>query len=114
MFVDRTVPRISREYECFAAAQLLKHELTAHVEACIEAGALPRTLPPHLAFRLLTVGLLGVAAMRVSDRIGEHEHPDALARDALDVAIAGLQASIPLRSSLLPGPPDRAADAQRT
>ena len=110
MFVDRTVPRISREYEAFASAQAVKRELLGHVQACIDSGALPANIKPHVAFRLLTVGLLGIAMMRVSGRLPDAEHPDALARDCLDLTIAGLRAGVELRSNALPCVADLAAD----
>jgi hypothetical protein len=98
MFVDRTVPRISRADECFAAARSLKHQLHSRIQSCIDAGELPATVQVAVAFRLLTVPLLGMAAMRLSDRVPEGEHPDALARDLLDVTVAGLQTGLSLRS----------------
>jgi AcrR family transcriptional regulator len=102
MFLDRTVPRISRDYEVFRSAQCLRQKLHTQIQACIEAGELPRTTQPPVAFRLLTVGLLGVAAMRLSDRVGEGEHPEALARDVLDLTIAGLRTGVVLRSQSSP------------
>jgi AcrR family transcriptional regulator len=111
MFVDRTVPRISREYEAFASAQAVKRELLGHVQACIDSGALPAQVKPHVAFRLLTVGLLGIAMMRVSGRLSDAEHPDALARDCLDLTIAGLRAGVDLRSNALPCAVDFTVDS---
>lgn len=99
MFLDRSVPRISRADECFPSARTLKLEIGARIQACIDAGDLPATTRPPVAFRLLTVGLHGLAAMRLSQRVPEGEHPEALARDILDITIAGLQAGIPLRSN---------------
>jgi AcrR family transcriptional regulator len=112
MFLDRTVPRISRADECFAAARTLKHGLSADIQACVAAGLLPPTTRIPVAFRLLTVPLLGMAAMRLSNRVPEGEHPDALARDLLDVTIAGLQAGVPLRSNSFAYPLDLPVDAQ--
>lgn len=109
MFLDRTVPRISRDYEIFRSAQCLREKLHARIQACTEAGEFPRCTQPRVAFRLLTVGLLGVAAMRLSDRVGEDEHPDALARDVLDLTIAGLRTGVALRSQSNPGALDASA-----
>lgn len=111
MFLDRSVPRISRADECFPSARHLKLEIGARIQACIDAGDLPPTTRPPVAFRLLTVGLLGMAAMRLSHRVPEGEHPEALARDVLDVTIAGLQAAIPLRSDAHSYPLDEPAAA---
>jgi AcrR family transcriptional regulator len=98
MFVDRSVPRISREYERFAFAREIKEHLLAQVRACISAGVFQADLRPEVALRLLTMGILGVAVMRLSDRLGPSENADDLAKDVLDITIAGLQAGVPLRS----------------
>src|SRR5882672_9058801 len=44
MFVDRSVPRISRQYERFAFAREIKNHLLKQVQDCIDAGELPKTL----------------------------------------------------------------------
>lgn len=98
MFVDRSVPRISREYERFAFAREVKGRVVAHIQQAVDAGAFPATVRPMVAFRLLTMGLLGVAVMRLSDRLAPSEDADALARDVLNVMIAGLGAGVVLRS----------------
>jgi AcrR family transcriptional regulator len=112
MFVDRTVPCVSRGYEGFTSARALKEAFLGHIQACIDAGDLPQTTQVHVAFRLLTVGLLGVAALRLSDRLGAGEHPHALAGDILDVTIAGLRSGISLSSQACPCPLDVRADSQ--
>ncbi len=99
MFVERTVPRITREYARFGFVRETKAQVVRHMQACIDAGELPSTVHPMVAFRLLTVGLLGVAMMRLSDRLGPAEDADALARDVIDVTIAGLRSGIALRAA---------------
>jgi AcrR family transcriptional regulator len=106
MFVDRTVPRISREYERFAFAREMKEHLTAQVQQCIDEGVFRSDLKPAVAFRLLTMGILGVAVLRLSDRLGPNENADDLAKDVLDITIAGLQSGIALRSHSAPCPVD--------
>src|SRR6266852_2376194 len=108
MFVDRSVPRITREYERFAFARDLKFWITGHIQACIDANVFPASVKPMVAFRILTMGLLGVAVMHLSDRLGPLENPDDLARDVLDVAIAGLQSGVALRSTGIHCPEDEA------
>ncbi len=110
MFVDQTVPRLGREYEGSVRAHRLKTQILERIQACIDAGELPSTLRPRVALRMLTVGMLGVAAMRLSGRLSEGEHPDALARDLLDVTIAGLQSNLSLRTHTLPCPLDAGGD----
>ena len=99
MFVDHSVPRISREYERFAFARELKTHLVAEVQQCIDAGELPPTVVPFVAVRLLMTGLLGVAVLRMSDRLAPSENADALAEDVLNVTLAGLQAGTALAST---------------
>lgn len=99
MFLDRTVPRLSQADECFVSAREGKEQLRSQIQACIDAGDFPATLRAEVGLRLLTVGLVGMAALRISHRISERERPDALARDLLDVTIAGLQAGLALRSN---------------
>jgi AcrR family transcriptional regulator len=98
MFVDRSVPRISREYERFAFAREIKEHLIGQVRECITAGVFRADLQPEVALRLLTMGILGVAVMRLSERLGPSENADDLARDVLDITIAGLQSGVPIRS----------------
>ena len=98
MFLDRTVPRVSQADECIAAARSGKNQLIGRIQACIDHGDLPASLSAEVAMRLLTVGLVGMAALRISHRVTERERPDMLARDLLDVTIAGLRAGLPLRS----------------
>ena len=98
MFVDRSVPRINREYERFQFVLEMRRNLIAEIQRCIDAKSLPRALDPMVAFRLLSSGVLGVALTRLCDRLGPGENADDLARDALDVMLAGLQAGIALKS----------------
>jgi AcrR family transcriptional regulator len=102
MFVDRNVPRITREYERFAFTRNLKLQVAEQIQACIDARVFPASVNPMAALRVLTMGLLGVAVMSLGDRLSPTEKPDDIARDVLDVLIAGLQSGIVLRSS---GPP---------
>jgi len=98
MFVDRDVPRITREYERFAFVREMKARLAEQMQECIDAKVIPSTMNPAAAVRVLTMGLLGVAVMRLSDRLGPTENADDLARDVLDVLIAGLQSGLTLRT----------------
>jgi AcrR family transcriptional regulator len=98
MFVDRSVPRISKEYERFSFAREMKEALLDELRACIAAGELPATVNPMVAIRTLMVGLLGVAVLHLSDRLGPDENPDLLAADILDLTIAGLRSGVALHS----------------
>jgi AcrR family transcriptional regulator len=106
MFVDRSVPRISQAYERFAFAREMKAHLVAQIQGCIDAGALPSHLNANVVFRVLTMGLLGAAMMRLSDRLGPGENADTLARDVLTVMIRGLQSGAALESTFVECLPD--------
>jgi AcrR family transcriptional regulator len=99
MFVDRSVPRISREYERFAFAREMKGNIVREIAGCIDAGLLPRSIDPAVAMRVLTMGVVGVAVLRLSDRLAPGENADQLADDMLNLTIAGLQSGIALQSS---------------
>ena len=49
MFVDRSVPRISREYERFAFAREMQAHIIEQIQACIDARVFPPTLDPAVA-----------------------------------------------------------------
>jgi AcrR family transcriptional regulator len=100
MFVDRSVPRISREFERFAFARAMKQNILAEIAGCISSGDLPRGLDPAAAMRALFAGLLGVAVTRVSDRLSPGEDADKMAANILDLTLAGLKAGISLQPIL--------------
>jgi len=98
MFVDRDVPRISREYERFAFVRDMKSEIVARIQECIDTGALPASLNAAVVCRLVTMSVLGLAAMRLSDRLGPAEHADVAAHDVLNAVLAGLKSGVALES----------------
>jgi AcrR family transcriptional regulator len=99
MFVDRSVPRISREYERFAFAREIKGRFVAEIQACVEEQLLPGTVEPYVVLRLMMMGLVGVAMMRLSDRLGASENADLLAEDMLNVILAGLRSGVAIKST---------------
>jgi AcrR family transcriptional regulator len=102
MFVDRSVPRITREYERFSFVGEMKRRLMREIERCIEAKIFPSTLNPAVAFRMLSMGVLGAAVMRLSGRFSPGEDADLIAADVLDVTLAGLRSGVALRSKGIP------------
>src|SRR5579862_1754984 len=58
MFIDRSVPRICREYECFAPVREMKCGLAQQIQQCIDEGVFPETVQPLPAVRLLMAGLV--------------------------------------------------------
>jgi AcrR family transcriptional regulator len=99
MFVERSVPRISREYERFAFAREMKQHIIEELRACIDAGDLPRSVDPHIAMRALMVGMLGVALLNLSERLLPGENADLLATDVLNLTLAGLRSDVVLQST---------------
>jgi AcrR family transcriptional regulator len=102
MFVDRDVPRISREYERFAFVRDMKQRMVAQIQEGIDTKVLPSTLDASVACRMLTMGVLGVGAMRLSDRLGPPDQADVLAHDVLNALLTGLQFGVPLQSTDAP------------
>jgi hypothetical protein len=49
--------------------------------------------------RTLMVGVLGVAVLQLSDRLGPGEDPDLLAADMLNLTLAGLRSGVALQSA---------------
>ncbi|HKT82119.1 MAG TPA: TetR/AcrR family transcriptional regulator [Vicinamibacterales bacterium] len=99
MFLDRSVPRINREYERFTFVRELKSQLLQQVQACIDEGTFPPSVKPMVAFRVMTAGVMGAALLRLSDRLAPGENGDDLARDVLNVTIAGLQTGVALQAT---------------
>ena len=93
VFLDRRVPRIGRESERFSFMADIKEVLVARVRRCIAEGLFAPTLNPSVALRLLWVSVIGIVALRVSDRLAPAEDADALVREAIGTTIAGLRNS---------------------
>lgn len=107
MFVDRSVPRICREWERSPFVHHLRRDLISRVQQCIDAKSLPPTVDASVAFHLLATSIFGVALMRLSDR-GPIEIADQLARDVVNVLLAGLQSGVRLESPAPVWPADTA------
>jgi AcrR family transcriptional regulator len=114
MFVDRSVPRIIREYDRFTFVRDMKSRIVGQIQECIDAGSLPSSVDPSVACRLLTMAMIGVAVMRLSDRLAPAEDADGLAADVLNVTIAGLQAGVPLQSTVTECAADEGPPQQRS
>jgi AcrR family transcriptional regulator len=101
VFLDRRVPRIGREYERFAFMCDLKGRLLAQMQRCVDEGLFPTTVDADVALRLIWAPILGIAALRLSERL-RPEDADNLILDAIDTTIAGLQAGAPTHARRLP------------
>jgi AcrR family transcriptional regulator len=97
VFLDRHVPRIGREYERFAFMSDLKSRLRSRMQQCIDQGLFPSTIDAEVALRLVWAPVLGIAALRLSERLTP-EDADSLVLNAIDTTIAGLQAKAPPRA----------------
>ena len=94
MFVDRSVPRITQEWEGFEFLQQMLTNAVTAIQRAIDAGAFPKTLSPNVAMHMLWAALIGPAVVGIRHRLASGEDYDALARDVLNATIAGLQAGI--------------------
>ena len=95
VFLDRHVPRVSKEYERFAFISEMRSRAIARVERCIAEGLFPGTTHAEVALRLLWAPVVGFAALRLSQRIPDGVEIDPLVRDAIDTTIAGIRAGAP-------------------
>jgi AcrR family transcriptional regulator len=94
MFVDRSVPKITQEWEGFEFLQELLANAVNAVQKAIDAGAFPGTLNPNAAMHMLWASLIGPAVVGIRHRLASGEDYDALARDVLNATIAGLQSGV--------------------
>ena len=95
MFLDRSVPRISHDWERFGFVREMKKRIDARIRAAIEAGVFPQGTNPEAVFRILMAAIHGVATLRLCERLAPGEDADALARDTLEAALTGLRTGIP-------------------
>ena len=96
MFVDRSVPRISKDWERFGFVRDMRVRLEQTIADAASAGVFPAVANPHAIFRILVAAVHGVAVMNLSNRLAPGEEADALAKDALEAALAGLRAGSPV------------------
>ncbi len=94
MFIDRTVPQIGRDWQRFAFVTRMIGEVCGLLKRAIDAGYFPKDTDPEVAFHILWAAIHGPAATALCHRLAPDEDPDALARDTLEAAIAGLRAGI--------------------
>ena len=100
MFLDRSVPRISKNWNRFGFVGEMRHEMVVRIQQAIDSGAFPAGTEPMAVFRVLLTSLHGAATMKICDRLAEGENADALARVTLETALAGLRAGAGITSEL--------------
>jgi AcrR family transcriptional regulator len=89
MFVDRSVPSLTQDFQRFGFFQQTTARAEADVRACIERGQFSRALDPAAALHVLWVAVLGAATIGLAQRLAPGEDPDALAHDVLEAVLAG-------------------------
>lgn len=94
MFVDRSVPSITQQWEGFEFLQQMLAKAGAAIQRAIDAAAFPPSLNPNAAMHMLWASLTGPAVVGIRHRLASGEDYDALARDVLNATIAGLQAGV--------------------
>jgi AcrR family transcriptional regulator len=94
MFVDRSVPSLSQDFQRFEFFQETTASAEADVRACMARGQFSSTLDPAAALHVLWVGMLGAATIGLAKRLAPGEDPDALAHDILETLLAGFSTSI--------------------
>ncbi|MBF8300177.1 MAG: tetR-type protein [Acidobacteria bacterium] len=94
MFVDRSVPSLSQDFQRFEFFQETTARAEADIRACIERGQFSNALNPASALHVLWVGMLGAATIGLAQRLAPGEDPDALAHDLLEAMLAGFTTTI--------------------
>jgi AcrR family transcriptional regulator len=110
VFLDRHVPRIAQEYERFAFMSEIRGRMRARMQRGIDEGIFPSTLQAHVALRLISAPIFGIATLQLSHRLSPGEDPDALVHDAIETTIAGLRAGAATKAST---PEERDVDTSR-
>jgi AcrR family transcriptional regulator len=100
MFLDRSVPRISKNWNRFGFVGEMRHEMVVRIQQAIDSGAFPAGTEPNAVFRILLTSLHGAATMKICDRLAAGESADALARITLDTALMGLRAGAGITDEL--------------
>jgi AcrR family transcriptional regulator len=98
MFLDRSVPRISKGLARFGFLREIRVQMDALIQRAIDAGDFPAGSKPDVLFRIMLAAVHGVAVMRLCERLAPGEDADAMAVDALEAVIAGLRAGSPVTS----------------
>jgi len=94
MFLDRSVPRISRDWGRFGFVHEMQQDAALLIQRAIDEGFFPPRTDARAALLVLVAAVHGAAAMCLCDRMAPGEDPNALARDTLEATIAGLRSGI--------------------
>jgi AcrR family transcriptional regulator len=91
MFVDRSVPRIGRDWQRFAFVNEMLADSVQIVQRAIDTGVFPPETNAEVAFHVLWAATHGPAAIALAERLAPGEDADALARDTIETVINGLR-----------------------
>lgn len=92
MFVDRSVPQISEQWTGLAFVHQMLAFAASRIQRCVDAGIFHPDTKADVAMHLVWGALTGPAVIGSGCRLAPGEDPDALARDILELVIAGLKA----------------------
>jgi AcrR family transcriptional regulator len=101
MFVDRTVPRINKDWDRFGFVHEMKARIGARIQRAIDAGLFPAGSKPDAIARILLTATFGASICRLCHRGTPNEDLDALVRDTLEAALTGLRSGSPV--TFVPG-----------
>ncbi|MFM8532911.1 MAG: TetR/AcrR family transcriptional regulator, partial [Acidimicrobiia bacterium] len=76
MFVDRSVPRITQQWEGFEFLQQMLTNAVSAIQRAIDAGRFPATLSPNAAMHMLWASLIGPAVVGIRHRLATGEDYD--------------------------------------
>jgi len=91
MFVDRSVPQITEQWTGLAFVHQMLAFASERIQRCIDAGVFAPNTNAEVAMHLIWGALTGPAVIGSGCRLSPGEDPDALARDVLELMIAGFR-----------------------
>jgi AcrR family transcriptional regulator len=94
MFLDRTVPRISKSWSRFGFVREMRSQVGQSIQRAIDAGQFPSDTNADAVFRILLTAIHGAAVGQLCQRAMPGEDSDALARDTLEATLTGLRTGI--------------------
>ena len=91
MFVDRSVPQITEQWAGMAVVHDMLAIAARRIQRCVDSGVFATGTDAMTAMHLVWGALTGPAVLGSAGRLAPGESPDALARDVLELVIAGLK-----------------------
>jgi AcrR family transcriptional regulator len=91
MFVDRSVPQITEQWAGLAFVHQMLEFAASRIQRCVDAGVFAPGTRADVAMHLIWGALTGPAVIGSGCRLAPGEDPEALARDVLELVIAGLR-----------------------